>query len=182
MPERSVDAIRMIILDADGVLTDGGLYFDDHDRELKRFDIHDGLGMRLWLSVGLKIGVITGRGGGALRRRLEEFGIEHYAEGVKDKVVALKSMAAAAGVGLHEIAYMGDDLPDIPAFRVVGYAMAPDNAQWEVKLSAHYHARNPGGHGAVREAIDWLLKRKGLTQAARDKCVPGLIPQPESRA
>lgn len=153
--------IQLLCLDVDGVLTDGGISIDDHGVEIKRFHVRDGAGMRIWKRLGGEIAVITGRRGGAVRHRLAELGIRHVVQGSTDKAEALGELLATLGVRASEAAMIGDDLPDLPALRLCGYPMAVFDAVPEVKAVAEFVTVRPGGHGAVREAIEHLLKSQG---------------------
>lgn len=153
--------VRLLCLDVDGVLTDGGIHIDDQGHETKRFHVHDGAGLRFWRSLGLEVAVITGRRGMALRHRLEELGIRIVVGGAKDKVEAFRGIADGLGIGAAETAMIGDDLPDLPLLRACGYPVAVPDAVEEVRSIARHVTRRPGGHGAVRDAIEHLLKASG---------------------
>lgn len=153
--------IRLLCLDVDGVLTDGGISIDDQGRESKRFHVHDGAGLRLWKSLGLEVAVITGRQGMALRHRLEELGIRIVAGGVSEKRSAFRAALASLGMAAEDAAMIGDDLPDLPVLRECGYPVAVPQAVEEVRAVARYTTRVPGGHGAVRDAVEHLLKAMG---------------------
>lgn len=153
--------VRLLCLDVDGVLTDGGILIDDRGHETKRFHSHDGAGLRLWRSLGLEVAVITGRRGMALRHRLEELGIRIVVNGAEDKVAAFERTAAELGVDASQAAMVGDDLPDLPLLRVCGYPVAVPDAAAEVKAVARYVTTRPGGGGAVRDAIEHLLHAMG---------------------
>lgn len=160
--------VRLLCLDVDGVLTDGGILIDDRGHETKRFHAHDGAGLRLWRSLGLEVAVITGRRGMALRHRLEELGIRIMIGGVDDKVAAFERIAAELGIDASEAAMVGDDLPDLPLLRRCGYPVAVPDAAAEVKAVARYVTVRPGGGGAVREAVEHLLQAAGRwTEAIR---------------
>lgn len=158
---KSANEIKMIVLDVDGVLTDGSILVDDDGREHKRFYVRDGFAMKAAVSLGLKVGVITGRASRSVTSRMNELGVEFYMHRVKDKGAAIEAMAAKAGVAVNEIAYVGDDLIDLPAMRRCGYPMAVGDAAEEVRAAAVYVTQNRGGRGAVREAIEHLLKAQG---------------------
>lgn len=153
--------IRLLALDVDGTLTDGGVIYDDAGRELKRFHIHDGLGIVLARFVGLQIAWITGRLSPAVERRARELNVDLLAQGIRDKAVALAEIGFHAHVAPDEIAFMGDDLNDILALRVAGAALAPANAVPEVKAIAHVVTPRAGGDGAVRDAIEIILRARG---------------------
>lgn len=158
--------IRLLALDVDGTLTDGGVFYDDAGRELKRFHIHDGLGIVLARFVGLQIAWITGRRSEVVERRARELGVDLLAQGVRDKAVALAEIGFHAHVAPNEIAFMGDDLNDLLALRVAGAALAPANAVPEVKAVAHVVTPRAGGDGAVRDAVEIILRSRGDYDAA----------------
>lgn len=153
--------VKLLALDVDGTLTDGGVYYGDSGAELKRFHIQDGLGIVLAGFVGLRIAWITGRTSAVVERRAQELGVTTLRQGVKDKAVAMVELADQQRVPLTEIAYMGDDLNDLPALNRVGVPIAPANAVEEVRRIAQVVTERSGGDGAVREAIDLLLKTRG---------------------
>jgi len=153
--------IRLLCLDVDGVLTDGGILIDDQGHETKRFHVHDGAGLRLWRSLGLEVAVITGRQGMALRHRLEELGIRIVASGATNKLEVFRSVIGELGVPAEQAAMIGDDLPDLPVLRACGYPVAVPDAVEEVRAIARHVTRVPGGQGAVRDAIEHLLKAMG---------------------
>ena len=162
----SVDpaSIELIIFDVDGVLTDGTINIDDDGNETKKFNVRDGYGMRMWLSLGFKIAIITGRSGDALKHRVESLKIPHQMliQGSKDKSVSLDLILSRAGVDASKAAFLGDDWPDLPAMRRVGYPMAVADAEPEIIEIAGYVTARPGGRGAARDAIAHLLNAKGL--------------------
>jgi 3-deoxy-D-manno-octulosonate 8-phosphate phosphatase (KDO 8-P phosphatase) len=153
--------VKLLALDVDGTLTDGGVLYDDGGIESKRFHIQDGLGIVLSGFVGLKIAWITGRVSPIVERRARELGVALLRQGVQDKAVALQEVAVRAGVLPAEVAYMGDDLNDIPALKTAAIRIAPANAVDEVKQLAHLVTHRSGGGGAVREAIESILRARG---------------------
>ena len=152
--------IRLLVLDVDGVLTDGGLLYGAGGEELKRFHVHDGLAVVAARRLGLEVAVISGRESAALAQRLKELGVTEVQQRVDDKVPALASLTARLGVRPAQVAVMGDDLPDLPLMRLAGLALAPANAVAEVRAAAHWVSRRAGGAGAVREAIEVLLRAR----------------------
>ncbi len=152
--------IRLVILDVDGVLTDGRLYYGPDGEALKAFDVRDGHGVVL-LRDHLDFAVISGRPGGASQRRLEELRFKHLIFAERNK---LEGYARLAPLGLadDEVAYMGDDVNDVPLLRRVGLAACPADARPEARAVAHFVASAPGGRGAVRELCDLLLRAKGI--------------------
>lgn len=158
--------IRLLCLDVDGVLTDGGISIDDAGHETKRFHVRDGAALRMWSRLGLEIAVITGRNGMALRHRLRELGVRHVIAGSKDKGSAFESLLADLGMRATEAAMIGDDLPDLPILRRCGLPIAVADASAEVLASARLVTTRPGGNGAVREAIERMLKDAGRWEEA----------------
>lgn len=167
-------ALRLLVMDVDGTLTDGSVYFDDAGREMKRFHIHDGLGIVLARHGNLQIGWITGRNSPITERRARELGVSLLMQGVHYKAAALREMILRAGVALHEVAFLGDDLNDIPAMRIAGAICAPANAAPEVRALAHYVAPRNGGEGAARDTIEAILRAKGTYAAAVDAYLSSL--------
>lgn len=152
--------IRLLILDVDGVLTDGGLLYGASGEETKRFHVHDGLALVAARKAGLQVAVLSSRASAAVTRRMTELGVSEVHQGVGDKASALVSLCERLGVPTSAVAMMGDDLPDLAAMGRVGLALAPANAVAEVKRAAHWVARRRGGDGAVREAVEMLLKAR----------------------
>jgi 3-deoxy-D-manno-octulosonate 8-phosphate phosphatase (KDO 8-P phosphatase) len=152
--------IRLVILDVDGVLTDGRLYYGPDGELMKAFDVRDGHGIVL-LRDHLDFAVISGRPGGASQRRLEELRVKHLVFGQRDKLAGYAQLAHL-GVADDEVAYMGDDVNDVPLLRKVGLAACPADARPEARAVAHLVARAPGGRGAVRELCDLILRAKGV--------------------
>jgi 3-deoxy-D-manno-octulosonate 8-phosphate phosphatase (KDO 8-P phosphatase) len=158
---RRARAIRLLLLDVDGVLTDGRLVYGPAGEESKVFHVRDGHGLVLARAAGIEVAVISGRKSTAVARRLEDLGVRELHEGVGDKAALLPDLCARHGVRPVEVAFMGDDLPDLPLLRQVGLALAPADGAPEVRRQAHWTARRPGGGGAVREAVEWLLRARG---------------------
>lgn len=155
-------SIKLLLLDVDGVLTDGRIIYGDGEMEAKAFHAKDGLGIRMIQGAGVSVGVVTGRTSAALKRRCDELGIHLMYDGVKDKGVVLSPILAATGLSSHEVAFVGDDLPDIPLLKQVGAAIAVADAHELVKRHAHLVTRRKGGHGAVREVCEEILKASDL--------------------
>lgn len=158
--------IQLLVLDVDGVLTDGGLYFGDNGIALKRFNVQDGFGIKLAQSVNLEIGVISGLNQKPVEVRVRELGIEHYYPGKHKKVPLFKEICEKVGVQPSEAAFMGDDWIDLGAMGAAGLAMSVPNAMPEVIEAADWVATRSGGHGAVREAISFILDSRGLLEEA----------------
>ena len=153
----SLQKIKLLALDVDGVLTDGSIYISPAGEVFKGFNAKDGMGISCALRSGLQIAVITGRQSPIVDRRCEELGITLLQQGVKDKRLALQQMAQELGLVREEIAYMGDDLNDIPAFKASGLNIVPADAAMEVLAVANIITKASGGRGAVREAITMIL-------------------------
>ena len=154
--------IKLLLLDCDGVLTDGGLdYTFDGKRVmegLKVFHIRDGLGLKLAREAGLKLGIISGRISPTLTARARELQIDRLHQGIDDKLSVYEQIKTAEGFADDQIAYIGDDLPDLPVMRRVGLAIAVADAVEEIRECAHFVTNKPGGRGAAREVIELILK------------------------
>jgi 3-deoxy-D-manno-octulosonate 8-phosphate phosphatase (KDO 8-P phosphatase) len=157
LPERC-QPIELILTDVDGVLTDGGIVFDNQGIETKRFHVRDGLGIRLWQKAGYRFGVITVRSSHIVKMRVAELGIEIVRQGTDDKLATAKEILASLGLSARQACYIGDDLPDLPVVGAVGLGVAVADACDELRETAHYVTRLPGGAGAVRETIEMILK------------------------
>ena len=149
-----LQAIKAVFLDVDGVMTDGGLFYGEQGESLKRFHVQDGQGIQLMRSQGLVVGIISGRSHPAVNRRAQELGIHPVFQGISDKLQCLKDWAQEAQLKLSEIAFMGDDLADLPVLKAVGFAAGVPNAIAEVQQASHWIADKPGGQGAVRCLAD----------------------------
>ena len=170
---RRAKKIQLLLMDVDGVLTRGDVFLqsqpDGTALELKAFNAHDGAGLTLMRTLGLRTGVITGRESAALRRRASELGMEFVYEKSAEKIPAYEDIVRRAGLPEEATAYVGDDLPDLPVLARVGLAVAVANAAPEVMRAAHYVARARGGEGAVREVVELILKAQGKWQEAVKK-------------
>lgn len=153
-----LSAIRLIIFDVDGVLTDGSIRIDNHGNETKQFHVRDGTAIKAAQSLGLRIGVLTGRSSTAVTHRMRELAIDLYLQGCDDKAIGFETLTQRAGVDFQETAYLGDDIVDLPALMRCGYPMAVADAVREVHAMARYITHAPGGRGAAREAIEHILK------------------------
>lgn len=160
--------IRHLVLDVDGVLTDGRIYYSNHGDELKAFDIQDGLGIKLLQRGGIEVSIITGRSSQLLKRRTEELGIQRVYQGQENKLTALAELMAATGISFDAIACIGDDLPDLPLIRRVGLGMTVANANPAVVEHARWQASRNGGRGAVREAAEFILAAQDKLRALID--------------
>ncbi|MDO4585102.1 MAG: HAD hydrolase family protein [Planctomycetia bacterium] len=162
--QKRASGIEMILSDVDGVLTDGRLIFDALGNEIKCFHAHDGLGIRIWMDKGYRFGFITRRCTEVVRRRAEELRIDEVFQGVSDKSTLLEEICHKYSIRPDQVAFIGDDLVDYKIMRLVGFAAAPHNAVEEIQKIAHLVTRQPGGQGAVREVIEFLLKSRGEWQ------------------
>ncbi|MBK1693480.1 3-deoxy-D-manno-octulosonate 8-phosphate phosphatase [Chromatium weissei] len=154
-------SIRLVIFDVDGVLTDGSLFLGDDGQEYKAFNSRDGLGMTLLQSTGVRLAVITGRTSQVVKMRMESLGISEIYQGYQDKLPAYEELKKRLALGDAEIAYVGDDLVDLPIMRRVGLAIAVSDAHPNVLELAHWRTRSSGGRGAAREVCDFILSAQG---------------------
>jgi 3-deoxy-D-manno-octulosonate 8-phosphate phosphatase (KDO 8-P phosphatase) len=157
--------IRLLLLDVDGVLTDGSIIYTDTGQEIKGFHTRDGLGLKLAMEAGLRVGIVTGRRGPALMHRCRNLGIDLVFDGIDDKAAALERISEQLGIPRAQIAFVGDDLPDLPIMRRVGVAAAVADACLEIRQAAHMVTSAPGGRGAVREVCQALLQAQGTWKA-----------------
>lgn len=153
--------ICLIALDVDGIMSDGKIYFSASGDELKAFNILDGLGLKQLMAAGITVAVITGRQSPLTEKRMSDLGITHLMQGRTDKKTALRELVSTLDIAPEAIAYMGDDLPDLPAIRFSGLGITVPNAYWLVREHADYCTQAFGGSGAVREACDLLLTAQG---------------------
>jgi 3-deoxy-D-manno-octulosonate 8-phosphate phosphatase (KDO 8-P phosphatase) len=157
--------VRWVGLDVDGVLTDGGIYLGDvagQRHECKRYDIQDGLGILLLRMAGVQVGIVTGRVSESVRLRAEELEVDDLVQDARArKLPALREIAARRGISLDEMAFLGDDLPDLGVLRAVGLPVAVANATAEARAAARVRLSRAGGHGAVREFAELLLRARG---------------------
>jgi 3-deoxy-D-manno-octulosonate 8-phosphate phosphatase (KDO 8-P phosphatase) len=149
--------VKVLVLDVDGVLTDGRLLYGPAGEEVKRFHVRDGFALVAARQAGLTVAVISGRASAAVTRRMAELGVEEVHQGVDDKRACLDALLTRIGATRAQVAAMGDDLPDVPLMRDAGLALAPSDAAPEVRRVAQWTSRYPGGRGAVREAVELLL-------------------------
>lgn len=166
---RLVKGLTWLIMDVDGVLTDGGIYLNGDNTEGKRFDIQDGMGITLARAAGLKIGIITGRRSTVVERRAKELNIDELQQGCFYKEIALDLILGKYNLSPEQIAYVGDDVQDLPILKRVGIPIAVNNARSEVLDCCVYVTQAKGGHGAIREVVDWLLKLRGQKEEAIKK-------------
>ncbi|HAZ81066.1 MAG TPA: phenylphosphate carboxylase subunit delta [Porticoccaceae bacterium] len=154
---KAAKKIKLLVLDVDGVLTDGKLYYGNSGEELKAFNIQDGLGIKLLQQGNIQVGIITGRVSGLLQRRADELGINPVIQGREDKLTALEELLQSTEFDLNEIAFVGDDLPDLAVINKVGLGLTVANASSTLALKADYQTKKSGGDGAVREIAELIL-------------------------
>lgn len=161
--------IRLLLLDVDGVMTDGRLYYGPDGEWLKAFHVRDGLGLRLIAQAGIQVGIVTGREGPALAARCRDLAIELVFSGVRDKAAVLPIVSDRTGILPDEMAFVADDLVDLPLMQAVGLAIAVADADAVVRQAALWITEAPGGRGAVREVCQRILEARGEWDAAVDK-------------
>jgi 3-deoxy-D-manno-octulosonate 8-phosphate phosphatase (KDO 8-P phosphatase) len=161
-------AIKLVVFDVDGVLTDGSLYLGDDGQEYKAFHARDGHGMAMLRQAGIGMAVITGRQSEVVRIRMESLGVEHVYQGQRDKLPAYQVLRETCGLTDAQIAYVGDDVVDLPVLRQVGLAVAVADAHPLVKAHCHWQTQAPGGRGAVREVCEGLLAAQDKLQGFYD--------------
>jgi 3-deoxy-D-manno-octulosonate 8-phosphate phosphatase (KDO 8-P phosphatase) len=158
--------IRLLVLDVDGVLTDGRITYTDTGVEIKSFHVRDGSGLVLWQQAGRQVAIISGRTSRAVEVRAAELGIKHVWQGRADKQQALRDLLTTLDVRPEQVCAVGDDLPDLPVLRACGLAVAVADACAEVRTAAHFVTMMPGGYGAVREVVEMVLRAQELWDAA----------------
>ncbi len=160
-------AIKLAIFDVDGVLTDGRLYFLPDGSEFKTFNTLDGHGIKMLIASGVQTAIISGRKTPVVERRAQNLGIQHLFQGREDKLVVLDGLLAELGLNYEQVAYLGDDLPDLPVIRRVGLGMAVASADGFVRQHAHGVTQARGGEGAAREFCELILRAQGNLDAAQ---------------
>ncbi|MBX2807953.1 MAG: HAD hydrolase family protein [Cellvibrionaceae bacterium] len=160
--------IRLLLLDVDGVLSDGKLYFTNRGEECKAFNSLDGHGIKMLHKTGIDTGIITGRNSQIVKQRADDLGMRYVIQGREDKLNALQDILAQKAYPLHEIAYMGDDWPDLPLIKRVGLGMTVAQGHWALKQQAHWQSQFRGGEGAVREACDMIMLAQGTLKTQLD--------------
>lgn len=153
--------IKLLLTDIDGVWTNGYIYYGDHGNDIRRFHVHDGIGIKRLMEIGIEIAVVSSYFSEAVQRRCQQLGIKEMFLGVKDKEEVLERLIKEKGYTKDELAYIGDDLPDTRLFEKVGVAITVSNAPEVVKRKAHYVTMKMGGEGALREISDLILEAKG---------------------
>lgn len=155
-------AVDVLVMDVDGVLTDGVIAIDDRGVETKWFHVRDGWALAAWRKLGRRSAILSGRVSRAVDRRAGELRIDEVVQGASDKAEPFRALLARMGVDPSRVCYLGDDLPDLPVLRVVGLSVCPADAADEVRAAVHHVTRAQGGRGAVREAVELILKHQGI--------------------
>ena len=159
--KNNLSKIKYIVMDVDGTMTDAGIYYDDNGNELKKFYTKDAAGFFAAHHVGIKIIVLTGRECNAVTRRMNDMRVEYICQNVKDKKNFINSFMTEHGIDRSQIAYIGDDLNDLAAMQLTGFVACPHDACSEILAYADYISTEDGGHGAIRDVIRYLLRRRG---------------------
>ena len=157
MMQEKIEAVRLLILDVDGVMTDGRIIMDDNGREIKQFDVRDGHGLKLLIRYGIGIVLLTGRKSAVVEHRARDLGIEEVYQGIWNKVEASEAILQKRNLRYDQVAFVGDDIVDIPLLRKVGFSVAVADAAEEVKRVVDYVTQKKGGRGAVREVCKIIL-------------------------
>jgi 3-deoxy-D-manno-octulosonate 8-phosphate phosphatase (KDO 8-P phosphatase) len=168
----ALSRVRMLVLDVDGVLTDGRLFYGARGESLKVFHVRDGHGIKQVAAAGITVAIISGRKSAAVTRRARELGIRHVTQGASDKVAALTRLAKSRAIPIEHCACVGDDTPDAPMLRAAGVAIAVADAHRDALEAADLVTTLRGGRGAVREVCDWLLDARRARNPARTGVVP----------
>jgi len=158
--------LKLMIFDVDGIMTDGTLYYSARGEELKAFNVHDGHGIKMLKQCGVEVGLITARRSRAVELRAANLGITHLYQGVEDKRGAYTALLGQLGLAAEQSGYMGDDLLDLPLITRCGFAATVAAAPEAVRKRSHYVARSGGGHGAVREVCEFILRAQGMLERA----------------
>lgn len=161
MNEINYKQLKLLVLDVDGVMTDGRIILSASGEETKSFCVKDGSGMKFWKRLGGTLAIITGRESDVVRRRASELDVDEVRQNRKDKLPALQDVFAATGIGPEATAVVGDDLPDLPMMHVCAFSACPADAVEEVRQQADFVCQTAGGRGAVREVVEHILKRAG---------------------
>ena len=172
MKKMNLENIELLVMDVDGVMTDGSLIIHSDGSESKRFSSLDGHGIRMWKRAGLNVALISGRASEPTVRRAEQLQIEHVFQNCHHKLPVFEKLLEQLDLPPEKVAYIGDDLTDLPVIRYAGFGIAVANATAEVKRYADYVTERSGGHGAVREAIEYILKNSGRWQELMKRYLP----------
>ncbi|WP_373046573.1 KdsC family phosphatase [Vulgatibacter sp.] len=163
---KRAQGISLLVMDVDGVLTDGGLYYGPDGEVMKRFDVKDGHGLVILRHLKIASAILTARSSKIVETRMRELGVAHIIQGARDKNAGLEQILAAAGVTREQVAYIGDDINDLPVLTQVGLSACPADARPEVREAVHYVCATPGGRGAVRELVEVILHAQGRWEEA----------------
>ncbi len=163
------EKIKLVIFDVDGVLTDGSLYLTEQGEELKAFNSRDGHGMKMLQSSGVDIAIITGRTSNIVSHRMQELGIKHVYQGQHNKVIAYEKLLTELNISAHQVAYVGDDIVDLPVMRKVGLSVAVQDAHQLVKKHAHWVTPSIGGKGAGRDICELIMQGHGVLETELEK-------------
>ena len=169
MPHHLIEKIlrvKLLVMDVDGILTDGRIIYDSGGRQLKFFDVQDGFGVHLLRRAGIEAAIITAKRSRVVTRRAKDFKLKYVYQDCSDKLKALEGIIRKLKLSPEQVCYMGDDLLDMPAFKRCGFAVSVPNAVDEIKQEAHYVTRKEGGRGAVREVCDLIIKAQGKWEKA----------------
>jgi len=161
--------IKLLAMDCDGVLTDGGIYISDDGIESRKFNVKDGAWLRIWKRLGLETAIITGKESDALAKRASDLEIDYLYQKAHYKAEAFEKLLADSSMGSHQMVYIGDDIIDLPVMRQVGFSVAVADAVDQVKQQADWVTSRNGGQGAVQETIDYLLEKMGLRDEALER-------------
>jgi 3-deoxy-D-manno-octulosonate 8-phosphate phosphatase (KDO 8-P phosphatase) len=178
--QTKLDAIKMLVLDVDGVLTDGTIVVDEKGGESKFFSVLDGHGIKMWKRAGLLTAFLSGRKSGPTKQQADELAVDYCLEGCLDKAASIRELERMSGVAAGEMAYVGDDLPDLPAIHCAGFGAAVANAVEEIRRAADYVTTRKGGEGAVREVIEYILKKTGRWDGLIQKYLADLSKLPDA--
>lgn len=168
---KKAENIELVIFDVDGVLTDGRLYVTDAGEEIKAFHSRDGHGMKMLQSCGVELAIITGRTSNIVTHRMNELGINHVYQGRRDKYPAFKEILQKLNLSNEQVAYVGDDVVDLPVMTHVGLAIATQDAHPLVKQHSHWQTPNCGGQGAARDVCEMIMEGKGVLQSELNKYI-----------
>lgn len=171
----SVRSIRMVVTDVDGVLTDGGMYYSEHGDELKKFNVRDGMGVALLKAAGIRVGAISGEKNSLIRRRLDKIGVDFCFLGIRDKRSVLTEVQQREGCPSECIAYVGDELNDLPLLSEVGVFFSPADASGYIRARADHVVSSRGGEGVLRDVAEFILQASGLYEEAVERYVRGLL-------
>lgn len=161
--------VKLVIFDIDGVLTDGKIYLSEHQEIFKAFHVHDGVGIKMLHDAGIKVAIITGSTSPIVQLRASYLGIKYVHQGAEDKIPAYEKLLDELNLEHQDVAYLGDDLPDLPLMRRAGLSMAVANAVPFVREHANWVTKSHGGNGAAREACELILRAKGLLDDVQEK-------------